>query len=85
VETLRTYLNGLSPSAQADFASRCNTSVGYLRKAMSAGQRIGESIVIAIERESAGAVRCEDLRPDVDWAYLRGTEPQSPAEHSPQA
>lgn len=27
----------------------------------------------AIERESGGAVRCEDLRPDVDWAYLRGT------------
>ena len=27
----------------------------------------------AIERITAGAVRCEDLRPDVDWAYLRGT------------
>lgn len=26
-----------------------------------------------IERLTAGAVRCEDLRPDVDWAYLRGT------------
>jgi DNA-binding transcriptional regulator YdaS (Cro superfamily) len=25
----------------------------------------------AIERHSKGAVRCEDLRPDVDWAYLR--------------
>nr|WP_288090810.1 helix-turn-helix domain-containing protein [Thauera sp.] len=27
----------------------------------------------SIERATAGAVRCEDLRPDVDWAYLRGT------------
>ena len=27
----------------------------------------------AIERATNGAVRCEDLRPDVDWAYLRGT------------
>jgi DNA-binding transcriptional regulator YdaS (Cro superfamily) len=26
-----------------------------------------------IERATGGAVRCEDLRPDVDWAYLRGT------------
>lgn len=26
-----------------------------------------------IERATNGAVRCEDLRPDVDWAYLRGT------------
>ena len=25
----------------------------------------------AIERATKGAVRCEDLRPDVDWAVLR--------------
>lgn len=28
----------------------------------------------AIERATLGIVRCEDLRPDVDWAYLRGTD-----------
>lgn len=27
-----------------------------------------------IERATNGAVRCEELRPDVDWAYLRGSE-----------
>ena len=27
-----------------------------------------------IERATAGNVRCEDLRPDVDWAYLRATD-----------
>ena len=27
-----------------------------------------------IERATGGAVRCEDLRPDVDWAVLRGRE-----------
>lgn len=27
----------------------------------------------SIERVTNGAVRCEDLRPDVDWAYLRAT------------
>lgn len=26
-----------------------------------------------IERATAGAVTCEQLRPDVDWAYLRGS------------
>lgn len=26
-----------------------------------------------IERATAGAVTCEDLRPDVDWGYLRAT------------
>jgi DNA-binding transcriptional regulator YdaS (Cro superfamily) len=29
-----------------------------------------------IERMTDGAVRCEDLRPDVDWAYLRATDCQ---------
>ena len=24
-----------------------------------------------IEKATGGAVRCEELRPDVDWAYLR--------------
>jgi DNA-binding transcriptional regulator YdaS (Cro superfamily) len=27
----------------------------------------------AIERATNGAVRCEELRPEVDWSYLRGT------------
>ena len=27
-----------------------------------------------IEKATAGAVRCEDLRPDVDWEFLRATD-----------
>lgn len=27
-----------------------------------------------VERLCKGAIRCEDMRPDVDWAYLRGTK-----------
>lgn len=72
MDTLLDYLNGLSPKEQAAFAARCRTSVGYLRKAISINQRLGESLCINIERESGGAVRCDVLRPDVDWAYLRG-------------
>lgn len=34
----------------------------------------------AIERATNGAVRCEDMRPDVDWAYLRGTEKLDPTQ-----
>jgi len=71
VDTLRLYLNSLSPADQAGFAKRCKTSVGYLRKAISIRQKISEGLVITIERESGGAVRCEDLRSDVDWKYLR--------------
>ena len=71
METLRAYMNGLTVDQQADFARRCRTSVGYLRKVISAKTKLGESLCIAIDRESGGVVRVEDLRPDVDWAYLK--------------
>lgn len=30
-----------------------------------------------IEKATNGAVTCEELRPDVDWSYLRGTVTQA--------
>lgn len=73
MKSLLTYLNGLSMERREQFASGCGTTVGYLRKACSANQRLGADLCISIERESAGVVKCEVLRPDVDWAYLRAT------------
>jgi len=29
---------------------------------------------IGVERATEGRVRCEELRPDINWAYLRGTK-----------
>lgn len=29
----------------------------------------------SIERATNGMVTCEEMRPDVDWGYLRGTKP----------
>lgn len=63
---LRTYLNGLPPDEQASFAARCGTTVGYLRKAISTGQRLGADLCVSIERESNKAVTRQELRPD-DW------------------
>ena len=77
MESLRTYLNSLDPSEQEGYAKRCGTSVGYLRKALSTKERFREALSIALERESSGAVPVEDTRPDVDWAYLRGTSKKS--------
>jgi DNA-binding transcriptional regulator YdaS (Cro superfamily) len=71
MKVLTAYLNDLAVVDQQAFAQRCGTSLGYLRKAVSAGQKLGESLCISIDRESGGAVPCEALRPDVDWAYLR--------------
>lgn len=33
----------------------------------------------AIEKATGGAVRCEELRPDVDWAYLRKSSNEAAA------
>lgn len=71
MEALRLYLNSLSGDEQQRYAERCGTSVGYLRKALSIGQKLGESLAISLDRESGGQVPCEKLRPDVDWAYLK--------------
>lgn len=68
------YLATLPPAERDAFAARCGTTVGYLRKAACIGQRIGEDIAICIERESNRAVTVEQLRPDVDWAFIRGTD-----------
>lgn len=69
----REYLKAMPASERASFATRCGTTIGYLNKALSIGQKLGESLCINIERESNGVILCESLRDDVDWAYLRRT------------
>lgn len=74
MEKLLKFINGLDKAARLEFCARCGTSERYLRKAISIRQRLGADLCINIERESAGVVECEDLRPDVDWAFMRGTQ-----------
>lgn len=78
MDKLLAYINNLPVEARDDFAKRAGTTVGYLRKAVSIGSRMGVELCIAIERASDGALMVEDLRPDVDWSYLR----HSPAERA---
>lgn len=66
MDKLLAYLNGLDFHQREVFAHKCKTTVGYLRKACSAGQSIGPEICVAIERASEGTVTRRDLRPD-DW------------------
>ena len=70
----------MSREEQTQFAKRVGTSIGYLRKAISVGHEMDASLVVRIEQESDGRVRCEDLRPDVPWHILRKrTEPSTEA------
>lgn len=70
MKTLLSYINSLDRELRAAFCAECGTTEGYLRKACSRNQRLSVELCAAIERASAGRVRCEEIRPDVDWLYL---------------
>lgn len=65
------YLNNQPTEKQVDFATRCHTTIGYLRLVAYGARRCGESLAINIDRESGRAVKLEVLRPDVDWDHVR--------------
>lgn len=41
------------------------------------GRKVPAEHCPVIERLTDGQVRCEDLRPDIDWAYLRNAPPRA--------
>ncbi|WP_374556667.1 transcriptional regulator [Aquitalea pelogenes] len=65
---LRTFLNSMKPAEQAEFARRCDTSIAYLRKAISSRQPLRVALCVDIERESGRLVTRQELR--ADWARL---------------
>ncbi|MDZ4325536.1 MAG: YdaS family helix-turn-helix protein [Pseudomonas sp.] len=71
--TLHDYIKSLDKSLLDDLARRCGTSVGQLKQVAYRNRRASAGLAVSIERESCQAIRCEHLRPDIDWAYLRGT------------
>lgn len=73
METLRQYLNSITPDEQSDFAARAGTTVGFLRKAISINQTLGEGLCIRLELASQGQVMADSLRPDVPWAEFRAS------------
>lgn len=67
---LKTYL---SEHKQVDLARQLGVTQGAVHQWAVGLSRPSAERCIQIEKATAGAVRCEDLRPDVDWSYLRGT------------
>lgn len=68
METLRQYLNGMKPPAQAEYAKRCGTSISYLRKAISLGTKLDGATCRKLDEESNGLVPRGSLRPDI-WPH----------------
>ena len=65
MQTLRDYLSTLTPDAQADYAKRSGTTIGYLRKALSKGQKFDGALARKLDEESGGLVCRATLRPDI--------------------
>lgn len=72
--TLHEFLKGLIKADLEAFAGRCGTSPGQLRQVAYCNRRASAALAVNIERETQGVVVCEVLRPDIDWAYLRGSQ-----------
>lgn len=75
---LNTYLKKHEPAIL--FAARLKIAPALISQWRNGVRPIPAERCPAIERATAGAVTCEDLRPDVDWAVLRGS---ARSEHSP--
>src|SRR5262249_41912072 len=73
MESLRCYLKNLDPAQRLAFATRCGTTLGYLRKVPSTRGRISESLAIRIDKHSGGTAPGQDIRSYPDRAYLRAT------------
>lgn len=69
MQSLKNYLRQLPVDEQRTFALRAGTTVGYLRKAISIRQQIGEKLCSRLEHESGGAITRRDLRPN-DWQVI---------------
>lgn len=59
--------------SQAELARVLGVSPALINQWISGHRQVAAERCPAIERATYGAVRCEDLRPDVDWAVLRCT------------
>jgi len=75
MEELKKYIQSIEAmSDRENFATRCGTSLKHLQNIYYGYKTPSESLCINIERESRGVVRCELLRSDVDWNYIRNTK-----------
>ena len=58
--------------SRGEFARRLGVSISMVSQWCTGARPLPLDRAIAIERETAGAVTVEELRPDVDWAVIRG-------------
>ena len=57
--------------SQAKLADILHVSRAAVNQWKLPGRKVPVTHCHSIERETKGAVRCEDLRPDVNWEFVR--------------
>lgn len=66
------YIKPLTKEQLEEFAESCGSTVGQIKQ-VAYGRRASAELAIRIDIASQGKVCCEDIRGDIDWNYLRGT------------
>ena len=74
---LNEYLS--KPGKAADLARSIGVSAVLVSQWKTLIRPIPAERCPEIEKATGGAVRCEELRPDVDWAYLRKSSSKATA------
>ncbi len=75
MEKLIAFLDKQPTGYKTELAKAINRPPSYFSRQLSGDRAFTEGDCIGIEKFTAGQVRCEDILPDVDWAYLRGSAP----------
>ncbi len=68
--TLTNYLS--APGAKAALARLLGVAPVQVTHWSTGKRRVPAARCIDIERVTGGMVRCEELRPDMDWSFVRG-------------
>ena len=68
---LKSYLSTSERGTAKKLAAAMGISTSYLSQMVAGDAVISIQRCIAFEDLTSGAVRCEDLRTDVDWARFR--------------
>lgn len=72
MKNLHAFLKPLTQEQRETFAERVNSTVRYLIKiSLLDYQKIDIKLVVDIHKHTFGAVPLWEMRPDVDWKYLR--------------
>lgn len=70
--SLKSFIGSLpDEETREEFAQKCGTTLGHLRQIYYGNRSCDAGLAIEIEKNTNQAIKCEDLRKDIDFLYLR--------------